>query len=132
MHRLLNKTKVAAAQRQARWRDVDALAFRNRTGIDRVALETATRGFLGKIVTPWDDAYDTDRQLSNPRFDARPCIIVYCVCEADVAIALRLARGGSAATPFTIRSGGHCTAGFSAASGILIDVSGLYDVSIDV
>jgi hypothetical protein len=71
------------------------------------------------------------RMLSNPRFDPQPGVILYCLCEADVAIALNLASGGSAATPFTIRSSGHSTAGFSAASGLLIDVSGIYDVYID-
>jgi FAD/FMN-containing dehydrogenase len=33
--------------------------------------------------------------------------------------------------PPTIRSGGHCTAGFSAGSGFLIDVSNLNQVVID-
>ena len=63
------------------------------------------------------------------RFDPYPSAIVYCVVENDVRLALNVAAGSN--FPPSIRSGGHCTAGFSAGSGFLIDVSNLNQVVID-
>ena len=54
-----------------------------------------------------------------------------CQVENDVQIALNMAWGGPANVPFTVLSGGHCTAGFSATDGILIDVSNLNSVTVD-
>lgn len=97
--------------------------------ISRERLQAAQAGLQGHIVLPGDPDYDADRKLFNPVFNAYPSAIVYCAVESDVAIALDLARGST--LPFTVRSGGHCTAGFSAGSGVLIDVSELNDVSVD-
>jgi hypothetical protein len=83
----------------------------------------------GHIVLPGDPDYDQDRLLFYRNFNSYPTMIIYCAVESDVAIALQLAQQSSLA--FTVRSGGHCTAGFSAGSGALIDVSELNDVSID-
>lgn len=97
--------------------------------IPRGRLKAAQAQLLGRIVLPGSPDYEADRKLFNPVFDAYPTMIIYCVVESDVAIALGLARQSS--LPFTVRSGGHCTAGFSAGSGALIDVSGLNDVCVD-
>ena len=98
-------------------------------GLSRAQVKAAQIQLQGYIVLPSDPAYNTDRMLFNPLFDAYPSMIVYCMVESDVAIALQLAQQGTA--PFTVRSGGHCTAGFSAGSGVLIDVSNLNSVYID-
>ncbi len=92
-------------------------------------LKAAQKGLQGHIVLPGSEDYDKDRQLFNPVFDAYPIVIIYCAVESDVAIALSLAQ--DLLLPFTVRSGGHCTAGFSAGYGALIDVSALNDVAID-
>jgi hypothetical protein len=99
----------------------------------RKRLKAAQAALQGHIVLPGSPDYDADRKLFNPVFDAYPIAIVYCVVESDVAIALALAREIEQALrlPFTVRSGGHCTAGFSAGWGVLIDVSGLADVTVD-
>ena len=97
-------------------------------GLTRAQVKAAQTQLQGYIVLPGDPAYNADRMLFNPVFDAYPSMIVYCMVESDVAIALQLAREGTA--PFTVRSGGHCTAGFSAGAGVLIDVSGLNGVYI--
>jgi hypothetical protein len=97
--------------------------------IPRTRLKQAQAGLQGWIVLPGDPEYDKDRQLFNPVFDVYPVMIVYCVVETDVAIALQLAR--EFVLPFTVRSGGHCTAGFSAGFGALIDVSNLNDATVD-
>ena len=98
-------------------------------GLTRAQLKAAQTQLRGYIVLPSEPAYNADRMLFNPLFDAYPSMIVYCMVESDVAIALQLAQQGSA--PFTVRSGGHCTAGFSAGAGVLIDVSNLDSVHID-
>ncbi len=97
-------------------------------GLTRTQVKAAQTQLQGYIVLPGDPAYNADRMLFNPVFDAYPSMIVYCMVESDVAIALQLAQQGSA--PFTVRSGGHCTAGFSAGAGVLIDVSNLNGVYI--
>jgi hypothetical protein len=97
--------------------------------VSRPRVKAAQAGLQGRIVLPGDPQYDQDRQLFNPVFDTYPIAIVYCVVETDVAIALQLAQ--EIPLPFTVRSGGHCTAGFSAGYGVLIDVSGLADVTVD-
>lgn len=95
----------------------------------RERLKQAQATLQGYIVLPGDPDYDTDRKLFNPVFDTYPIVIVYCAVESDVAIALQLAQ--DLILPFTVRSGGHCTAGFSAGYGALIDVSMLDDVTVD-
>ena len=104
--------------------DSDFTIFR----LTRAQVKTAQTQLQGYIVLPGDPAYNADRMLFNPVFDAYPSMIVYCMVESDVAVALQLAQQGSA--PFTVRSGGHCTAGFSAGAGVLIDVSNLNGVYI--
>jgi FAD/FMN-containing dehydrogenase len=96
----------------------------------RELLKKTQAALQGHIVMPWDKDYAADRALFNPVFDKFPYMIVYCAVEADVAIALDMARKGLN-IPFTVRSSGHCTAGFSAGFGVLIDVSALNDVTID-
>jgi FAD binding domain/Berberine and berberine like len=110
----------------AHWDGLDDRLFER---VPRAVLKQAQLQLRGHIVLPDNPDYDTDRKLSNPVFDAYPTMIIYCIVDSDVAIALELARGQK--LPFTVRSGGHCTAGFSAGAGALIDVSGLSDVSID-
>jgi len=109
-----------------RWDQLDDTLFER---APRARLKAAQADLQGHIVLPGSPDYDTDRMLFNPVFDPYPVVIVYCVVESDVAIALRLAR--DLILPFTVRSGGHCTAGFSAGYGALIDVSGLACATVD-
>ena len=99
-------------------RERDAKLFAHWDGKDEREFSTLrlTREYLkdvqntlqGYIVMPGDPSYDQDRMLSNPVFDAAPSLIVYCKIENDVSIALEIA--GRSNMPFTVRSGGHCTA----------------------
>jgi FAD binding domain/Berberine and berberine like len=114
----------------ARWRTYDDSVFK-RIRIAREALEKAQVGFQGQILFPGDLGYNSSNLLSNARFDPEPSVIFMCQVENDVRIALNLAWGGPANVPFTVLSGGHCTAGFSATNGMLIDVSGLNSVTVD-
>lgn len=98
-------------------------------GLSREQVVAAQRDLVGTIVMPWDTAYDDTRMLSNVVFDPTPVMIVRCATEADVTVALRLAAGSN--LPFTVRSGGHCTAGFSGGFGVMIDVKALDSITID-
>src|SRR5450830_1791349 len=97
--------------------------------LTREQLKETQLQLQGYIVLPGDPDYNEDRKLSNAAFNPYPSMIIYCAVESDVAIALQMAQRSRLA--FTVRSGGHCTAGFSASSGVLIDVSKLNDVYID-
>lgn len=91
-----------------------------------VSLQTS---LLGVVVLPTDANYDISRKLFNPLFDPHPSIIAYCEHEPDVAVCLAYAQANKLA--FTVRAGGHSTAGYSGCDGMIIDVGHLDDVCID-
>lgn len=112
----------------AHWGNRDDSAFAS-LGLTRDGIVALQRQLTGYIVMPGDPSYDADRLLENPIFNPSPAFIVYCETEGDVALALGLS--GEASMPFAVRSGGHCTAGYSSGAGVLIDVSKLNHVSVD-
>lgn len=59
----------------------------------------------------------------------RPFAVRPCATTDEVAEALALARGGG--LPVAVRSGGHCFAGRSSTTGVVIDVSPMSGVEID-
>ncbi|WP_175545269.1 FAD-dependent oxidoreductase [Thalassovita taeanensis] len=93
------------------------------------ATKAAQTGLQGYIVLPGMPDYNEDRKIFNPIFDSYPVMIIYCEVESDVAIALDYAT--TCGLLFCLRSGGHCTAGFSTGPGVLIDVKSLDSVHID-
>ena len=93
------------------------------------AIKELTDGIHGKVVVPGTDAYSLGRQLFNPKFSSFPVAICYCVSETDIALALKVAR--EYGVTFAVRSGGHCTEGWSANEGILIDLSGFGSVLVE-
>lgn len=99
-------------------------------GISREAVKAVQGRLLGKIILPRDPCYNTDRKLFDPVFDPHPSMIVYCAGASDVAEALGLAA--QSGQPFTVRSSGHCTGGFSGGSGVMIDVSLMNSITVDV
>ncbi|MCK9898849.1 twin-arginine translocation pathway signal protein [Parafrankia colletiae] len=81
----------------------------------------------GRLVRPGTQDYATASQLFDPAFDQiRPQGIAYCASAADVAASLAFAR--SAGIPLAARSGGHSYGGYSASTGLVIDVSLLNEV----
>lgn len=113
-----------------RWSKLEDKDFED-LPLDREELVAFQSGFQGQIISPYDPGYDHYRKLSNPKFNSYPALICMCVSENDVRLALNVAWGSSPNKPLSIRSGGHCTAGFSAGPGFLVDISGLNDVYID-
>ncbi|TDD98206.1 FAD-binding oxidoreductase [Jiangella asiatica] len=89
-------------------------------------------GLAGDLLRPGDPDYDDARLVPVGRGApgaAAPLAIVRCRADADVAATVSLARRrGLPAVP---RSGGHCFAGRSSTSGLLIDVRPLRSVTVD-
>ena len=63
-----------------------------RLGLTRDDLMAMLPKFRGTIVFPDDPNYNTDRRLFNPVFDPYPMMIIYCVVNSDVQLALMLAK----------------------------------------
>ncbi len=84
---------------------------------------------VGRIVWPWSKTYDQDRQEFDPVYQAFPLLIVFAANYADVRICLQLARESNFHT--AIRSGGHSFAGYSVGDGLVIDVSGLNNITVN-
>lgn len=126
--RIYSGKKARDAALFALW-DAKEDAVFERMGITRAALKAAQANSQGRYVAPGDPDYDQLRMLSNPIFTPTPVLIALCETEADIAVALGLKTTNN--LPFTVRSGGHCTAGFSAGFGLLIDIAALNKIEID-
>lgn len=92
-------------------------------------IEWLRSALVGNVVLPGDLSYEASRRMFNRRFDPHPSAIAYCMVERDVRLCLDLVRRCKA--PFRLRAGGNSFAGYSGSDGLIIDVSGLNDVSID-
>ncbi|MFS8138400.1 MAG: FAD-binding oxidoreductase, partial [Thermomonas sp.] len=93
------------------------------------AIKQLRQGIHGQVVVPGGEGYEVGRQLFNPRFNKFPVVIVYCVAERDIGLALKVARDNGVGV--AVRSGGHCTEGWSASEGVLIDLSRFNSVIVD-
>ncbi|MEV6329348.1 FAD-binding oxidoreductase [Streptomyces sp. NPDC051909] len=87
-------------------------------------------GFRGRLVTGDDLDYDTARAVWNRSVNRRPRLIARCTGTADVAEAVRFARGHD--LEIAVRGGGHNVAGTAVCDdGIVIDLSAMRAVSVD-
>jgi FAD/FMN-containing dehydrogenase len=84
---------------------------------------TALRGAIaGEVLLPGSPGYDTARRPAIARFhDVRPRAVVRCAAEQDVVETLAVAR--LLRVPVAVRGGGHCFAGRSSTTGIVLDLS---------
>lgn len=79
------------------------------------------------LVDPGSDAYEP---VPMARYrDIRPAAVVRCGSEDDVVAGLRYAR--QAGLPVVPRGGGHCFAGRSSTTGVVLDLSPLDGVTVD-
>ena len=84
----------------------------------------------GRVIEPGDDGYDDARRVWNGMIDRRPAAVVRAGSANDVAPVIRAAR--ELGLPLAIRGGGHNVAGQGTVeSGIVLDLGGLTDVSVD-
>ncbi len=85
--------------------------------------------FGGDVVLPGSDEYERLRRPALARFwDIEPAAVVRCRTAADVAEALAYARGST--MPFAVRGGGHCFAGSSSTTGVVIDTTPMDGVEV--
>ncbi len=86
-----NKKRDRDAARFAGWDDIHPRFF-EALACPREVFEELQKKIVGTVVLPGDPDYDTDRKLSNPLFDEKPQVIVYCVVENDVYQCLAVAH----------------------------------------
>jgi FAD/FMN-containing dehydrogenase len=94
-----------------------------------VDLEELRRAIDGDVVVAGSPAFDTFSKPFNARFDdGGPQAVVRCTSAGDVAETVSFIRrhGLRSAT----RSGGHCFAGRSTTSGVLVDVTPMRSVAV--
>ncbi|MFD0745181.1 FAD-binding oxidoreductase [Phytohabitans flavus] len=93
---------------------------------DWAALDGA---ITGMVLWPGRPGYDEARRPPIVRYrEVRPAAVVLCATEEDVEAALNFA--GAARLPVAVRSGGHCFAGRSSTTGVVLDVSPMDAVEI--
>ena len=84
----------------------------------------------GNVLLPGNDGYDEARSIWNAMIDRKPAMIAQCQTSTDVANTLVFAALND--YPVSIRGGGHNVAGHAVCDdGIMIDLSGMRDVSVD-
>jgi hypothetical protein len=108
---------------EARGLDDSALA------IPIAAIRELQERVLGDVLLPGDKGYEEATHVANPRFQFHPDVIVMCVVASDVAACLEVIE--QFGIDFSIRSGGHNTAGYSGSNTMILDLSRLVGVFID-
>lgn len=83
----------------------------------------------GSVLLPGDPGYAAASRLANPRFQFHPDVIVMCEANSDVAACLKVI--GQYGITFSVRAGGHSTAGYSGNNVMILDVSRLDGVFVD-
>jgi FAD/FMN-containing dehydrogenase len=97
---------------------------------DSDALDRSFRDtFRGSVIRPGDDGYDSARAVWNGTVDVRPALIAQCHSTDDIVAAVNHAR--TTGRTFAIRAGGHSVAGLSTCDGLVIDLSGMRNVTVD-
>jgi FAD/FMN-containing dehydrogenase len=87
--------------------------------------EALQRTIAGEVLTPESPGYEAARKPAIARFhDVRPAAVVRCRAAEDVLAA------AAVGLPVAARSGGHCFAGRSTTTGVVIDVGPLDAVSV--
>jgi FAD/FMN-containing dehydrogenase len=93
---------------------------------DWAALQSA---IAGEVVRPGLPGYEQARKPAIARFyNSRPQAVVFCATAGDVGEAISVARRFG--LPAVARSGGHCFAGTSSTTGMVIDVTPMRPVSV--
>lgn len=93
------------------------------------AIRELQSSIQGSVLIPGDPGYEAATKLANPRFHFHPDVIVYCEAVSDVATCLRVIEQYT--ITFSVRAGGHSTAGYSGNNTMILDVSRLDGVFVD-
>jgi FAD/FMN-containing dehydrogenase len=99
--------------------------------IDPAVLADFRSGVAGNSVDAHDADYDRVRTIWNAMIDKRPALIVQCTSAKDVQKCIGFAAQHRLLT--SIRGAGHNIAGSAVCNGgLMIDLSGMNDVTVDV
>lgn len=100
------------------------------TRLDDAALTHLRAAISGEILTPNDAGYHEARSLWNGAIDRHPAVFVRAAATDDVATAIATARAHD--LPLSVRGGGHHVTGVALVDdGLVVDLSGMDEVSID-
>jgi len=85
----------------------------------------------GRLILPTDPGYEAARRVFfwNPRTARRPALVVRCAHADDVLRAVEFARQHE--LEVAVRAGGHSYTGWGTSNGLVIDLSGMRQVTID-
>jgi FAD/FMN-containing dehydrogenase len=87
-------------------------------------------GFMGSVLVPGDERFESARQIWNGDIQRQPVVIARCTGTADVLAAVRFARERE--LPIAIRGGAHAVAGHAVCDdGMMIDLSTMTGVRVD-
>lgn len=87
-------------------------------------------GFMGQILLPGDEGYESSRKIWNAMIDRRPAVIARCTSTSDVVQVVSFAR--EYGLLLAVRGGGHNIAGNAMCDdGIVIDLSQMNAARVD-
>jgi hypothetical protein len=94
------------------------------------AYAALARNFRGTLLRPCDAEFAHAYRIWNAAAQRTPSLIARCNNSQDVAAAVKVAAAEDLLT--AVRCGGHSLAGFSSCDGgLVIDLSGMREVSVD-
>jgi len=96
-----------------------------------ISIPKLRSAFMGQVIGPEDEDYDTARTVFPGGIDRRPAVIIRPVDDNEVSLVVSLAR--QTGLELAVRSGGHSGAGHSLSEGgIVLDLSAMRGLDIDV
>jgi FAD/FMN-containing dehydrogenase len=99
--------------------------------LETTPLDDLVGKIRGQVVGRTDPAYDEARRVWNGMIERAPELVIRCSGTADVVAAVAFAR--EEGLPVSVRGGGHNVAGTALAEGgVVIDLSGMRNVSVDL
>ena len=107
------------------------LEIEDRIQIGSDALTKFGAHLKGRLILPTDPGYETARRVYfwNPNTERRPALVVRCAHADDVLHAVGFARRHG--LELAVRAGGHSHMGWGTSNGLVIDLSGMKQVTID-
>jgi FAD/FMN-containing dehydrogenase len=94
------------------------------------ALAGSPPDFIGELLVPGDEQYQSAATILNQPVQGQPAVIVRCAGVGDVRAALALAR--EEGLEISVRGGGHSIAGWATNDGgLVIDLSRMRWVKVD-
>ena len=100
------------------------------TSADRLFIDDLRAAISGRVITPGDADYDTDRHVKSGAGDPRPALIVRPATAADAALAVDFAREHG--LEIAVRGGAHSGAGYGTTDGgLMLHLGDLTAIELD-